>query len=92
MELGVGFRTRLPSSAPYVLAAALLLGFAGLTDVLVVAFGFAVGRSIAPVHRMIRRTGQQWDAAMAAAGRTLAVSSSLVALAALAALSVQALV
>jgi hypothetical protein len=84
IELGVGFRTRLPTSVPYVLAAALLLGLPDLPEAALIAISFAAGRSVAPVHRLVTKAGEQWDASLAAAGRSLAVSSSLVAAVALA--------
>lgn len=84
IELGVGFRTRLPATAPYVLASALLLGLPGVPGAALAAASFAVGRGVTPVHRLATKVGEQWDASLAAAGRRLAVSSSLVAAVAMA--------
>lgn len=84
IELGVGFRTRLPTTVPYVLATALLFGLPSLSEAMLIAASFAAGRGVAPVHRLVTKAGEQWDASLAAASRSLAVSSSLVAAAALA--------
>jgi hypothetical protein len=91
IELGVGFRTRLPTTVPYVLAAALLLGLADGRTVGVVALAFAAGRSVAPAHRLVTKAGERWDTAVAAVTRRLALSSSLAAAAALAQVGVAAL-
>lgn len=91
IELGVGFRTRIPTTVPYVLAAALLLSLADGPAVGVVALAFALGRSVAPTHRLLTKAGEHWDTAVAAVAHRLGVSSSLASAAALAQVGLTAL-
>jgi len=60
-ELGLGFRTRVPSTAPYLLAAALLL----LATSPLVFFGtglaFGIGRFVMAAERYASPDGDDWD-------------------------------
>lgn len=77
-ELGTGVRTFLPASAPYVLAAALLLGAPGLaTAVLPAGLGFGAGRALAPMLRRASGNGTGWDAQVRARRRLLGVGAAV---------------
>lgn len=92
IELGVGFRTRLPSTIPYVLALAVLLGVPDVRQVVFLAFGFAAGRGSAVVGRAVSRDGQRWDTAMAASEIPIARWGSVTATAALISVTATAVV
>lgn len=58
-ELGLGFRTIIPSVGPYLAAAAVLLLSESLTDVMLISLGWGVGRSVPlwlRVHKRSRGT------------------------------------
>jgi hypothetical protein len=76
-ELGLGFRTRLPSTIPYALALAVLLGIPDLLQLGALAVGFAAGRSLSALGRTISRDGQRWDAAVAASAASITKWASL---------------
>ncbi|MDQ3612159.1 MAG: hypothetical protein M4D85_11255, partial [Actinomycetota bacterium] len=75
-ELGCGVRTRLPTTAPYGLAAAVLLL---VTDPLVAAAagtGFGGGRALTIWVRLAARGPGAWEAACRRHGRALGVVAS----------------
>jgi hypothetical protein len=61
-ELGTGVRTYVSSSAPYVLAAALLLAGQRPYVPLLAGIGFGVGRALTPLARLASGDGDRWDA------------------------------
>jgi hypothetical protein len=77
-ELGTGVRTYVSASAPYVLAAALLLGGQRLEVAMLAGVGFGVGRALTPLTRRAAGTGDRWDAALRARLRTITVTGCAV--------------
>lgn len=73
-ELGTGVRTYVSASAPYVLAAALLLGGQRLTVAVLAGVGFGVGRALTPLTRRAAGTGDRWDADLRRRLRTITVT------------------
>lgn len=69
-ELGTGVRTYVSSSAPYVLALAVLLD-GGLGTALAIGCGFAAGRALTPVLRLLSGDPETWDARLTARLRAL---------------------
>lgn len=86
-ELGTGVRTYVTASAPYALAAALLL-YGGLGAALLSGAGFAAGRALTPVLRLASGDVDGWDARLEARRRTLKVSTASAVLLSLLALAV----
>lgn len=70
-EMGTGMRTFVPSSAPYVLAAALVLVRPGLVATLVAAVGFGCARAVLPWLRRASRDRDAWDRRIAASSAVL---------------------
>jgi hypothetical protein len=64
-ELGTGVRTYLPSTAPYVLAIALLLLGAPLAATAAAGLGFGLGRAAMPLSRRLRGDVDDWDESLA---------------------------
>ena len=60
-EMGTGVRTFVPATAPYVLAAALVLLGGGPVLVPLVGLGFAVGRAAMILSYFWSREGSQWS-------------------------------
>ncbi|WP_067458315.1 hypothetical protein [Actinomadura macra] len=82
-ELGTGVRTYVPSSAPYVLALALLLGHAAMGAALIAGTAFGAGRALSALLSYLARDDHR-DAAIAVrmpAVKTLTALASLAALA-----------
>lgn len=88
-ELGTGVRTYVSASAPYVLAAALLLGGQRLHVALLAGVGFGVGRALTPLARRTAGTGDRWDADLRVRIRTITVGAGFVLVAALSLLAVR---
>lgn len=88
-ELGTGVRTYVSASAPYVLAAALLLGGQRLHVALLAGVGFGVGRALTPLTRRAAGTGDRWDADLRARIRTITVGAGFVLVAAFSLLAVR---
>jgi len=65
-ELGTGVRTYVSSTAPYVVAAALLLVGPGWPAALLTGAGFGLGRAATPLTRFASGAGGSWDAALRA--------------------------
>ncbi|SCL27597.1 hypothetical protein GA0074692_2378 [Micromonospora pallida] len=88
-ELGTGVRTYVSASAPYVLAAALLLAGQHLTVAVLAGVGFGVGRALTPLTRRAAGSGDRWDADLRARLRTITVSGCAVLVVAFALLAVR---
>ncbi|MEU4565283.1 hypothetical protein [Micromonospora sp. NPDC023956] len=88
-EMGTGVRTYVSSSAPYVLAAALLLAGQRLDVVLLTGAGFGVGRALTPLTRRAAGSGDRWDTDLRVRLRTITVGGSVVLVAAFALLTVR---
>ncbi|MFE2021869.1 hypothetical protein ACFW9O_27895 [Streptomyces sp. NPDC059499] len=84
-ELGTGVRTYVSASAPYAIAAAVLLSGGSYAPALAVGLGFGVGRALTPALRRLSGDGERWDDLLAVrlSGMTV-VCSALIAAAALA--------
>jgi hypothetical protein len=80
-ELGTGVRTFVSASAPYVLAAAVLLAGQPLVGVLA-GLGFGAGRALTPLLRRASGAEAGWDAALRARLRVLTGTASVATLAA----------
>jgi hypothetical protein len=61
-EMGTGVRTFITASAPYVLAAALLLIPVSLAAVVAAGAFFGLGRMLMLLFRYWSRSGERWDA------------------------------
>ena len=61
LELGVGFRTRLTTGAPYFMFASVLLGLSTLPSILPVGAAFGAGRALMPIFRYASRSAEGWD-------------------------------
>ncbi|HEY0699714.1 MAG TPA: hypothetical protein VGD43_18105 [Micromonospora sp.] len=81
-ELGTGVRTYVSASAPYVLAAALLLGGQQLGVAALAGVGFGVGRAFTPLARRASGDGDRWDAGLRSRLRTITVAGGAVLVAA----------
>ncbi|WP_285790883.1 hypothetical protein [Micromonospora sp. NBRC 101691] len=77
-EMGTGVRTYVSSSAPYVLAAALLLVGQRLDVVVLAGVGFGVGRALTPLTRRAAGSGDRWDAELRVRLRTITVGGCAV--------------
>jgi hypothetical protein len=86
-ELGTGARTYVTASAPYAVAAGLLL-WGGLGTALLAGAGFAAGRALTPVLRLASGDVTGWDARLADRRRTLKVTTASTVLLALLVLTV----
>lgn len=64
-ELGTGVRTYVSSSAPYVVAAAVLLTVESPLAALLTGLGFGAGRAATPLMRVASADPPQWDARLA---------------------------
>lgn len=80
-ELGTGIRTFLPSTTPYVLAAAVLLQAERVSVAIMAGASFGLGRSAMPAMRYLSGAPEDWDDRMASRTRWLIRLSSLLALA-----------
>lgn len=77
-ELGTGVRTFVSASAPYAVAAALLLGGPSLLwTALPAGLGFGAGRALAPLLRRASGDGAVWDSWLAARSRLLTIGSAV---------------
>ncbi len=65
-EMGTGVRTFVPSSAPYVVLAALVLLGPGLAATLAAAAGFGAARAAVPYLRLLAADREGWERAVAA--------------------------
>lgn len=61
-ELGVGVRTYLTASTPYVLALGVLLLTDSWWHAVAAGVGFGLGRVYLPLLRLVSGDGQRWDA------------------------------
>jgi hypothetical protein len=86
-ELGTGVRTYVSSTAPYVLAAALLLAAPSLWAAVLTGAGFGLGRAATPLVRYASGIGDRWDALMQARLRLISVGACVVIAALLVALA-----
>ncbi|MDT0377570.1 hypothetical protein RM572_02120 [Streptomyces sp. DSM 42041] len=86
-ELGTGVRTYVTASAPYALAAGLLL-WGGLGTALLAGAGFAAGRALTPVLRLLSGDVTDWDVRLEDRRRALKVTTSVTVLLAVLALTV----
>lgn len=77
-ELGTGVRTYVSSTAPYVVAAALLLAAPSWTAAVLTGIGFGLGRAATPLARVASGLGDGWDKALQARLRLLTVGASAV--------------
>ncbi|XTZ14794.1 hypothetical protein ACQSSU_25505 [Micromonospora echinospora] len=77
-EMGTGVRTYVSSSAPYVLAAALLLVGQRLDVVVLAGVGFGVGRALTPLTRRAAGSGDRWDTDLRVRLRTITVTGCAV--------------
>ncbi|MFG2101202.1 hypothetical protein ACGFJ5_11410 [Micromonospora echinaurantiaca] len=73
-ELGTGVRTYLSATAPYVLAAAVLLGGQRLLVAVLAGVGFGAGRAATPLLRRAAGAVEGWDADLAARLRLVTVT------------------
>jgi hypothetical protein len=64
VELGLGFRTFVSASAPYLLLIVLLLHAESLATFLLAGAGFALGRFAMPLTRYFSADGDAWDGLM----------------------------
>ncbi|MFG1952048.1 hypothetical protein [Micromonospora sp. NPDC048830] len=78
LELGTGLRTYVSASAPYVLAAALLLGGQRLHVPLLAGLGFGLGRALTPLARRAAGDGDRWDEDLRVRLRTITVAACAV--------------
>lgn len=77
-ELGTGVRTYVTSTAPYALAAAVLLLEIQPLLAILIGISFGVGRALMPVSRYLSNDGDAWDDLLARRGRWLVRASSTV--------------
>jgi hypothetical protein len=63
-ELGTGVRTYVSSTAPYVVAVALVLTAPNLWTALLTGVGFGIGRAATPLTRYVSGAGEVWDGRM----------------------------
>jgi hypothetical protein len=75
-ELGTGFRTLLPATAPYVLLAATVLVAPGLWVTLVLGASFGIGRAIMTASRYFSSDRGDWDARLQHRTRSLVRGSA----------------
>lgn len=86
LELGTGVRTYVSASAPYVLAAALLVASPGVLTTLITGVGFGIGRAATPVARALSTDDDAWDALLRRRTRPLITGAAVTVAALLAAL------
>jgi hypothetical protein len=84
-ELGTGVRTYVSATAPYVLAAAVLLA-GGLPAAALAGVGFGAGRAATPLLRVASGAVAEWDARLPARIRAITVIASVAVIAAFAVL------
>lgn len=60
-ELGLGFRTYLSSSTPYLLAFSTVLFSPNLASAIALGAGFGMGRASMPLWRRLSQNGAYWD-------------------------------
>lgn len=84
IELGTGVRTFVSASAPYVLAAGLLLVGHDLRVAVLAGLGFGAGRAATPLLRHLSRADARWDADLHDRLRIITVGSSALTLLAVA--------
>lgn len=77
-ELGTGIRTYLSATAPYVVAAALLLLTPGPLDAVLAGAGFGLGRAATPLIRFASGAGDGWDTKLGSRLWLLKVGASVV--------------
>ncbi len=66
-ELGTGLRTYLPSAAPHVLAAGIVVLGGPLWAALALGAGFGAGRGFLPAQRALAPDPERWDARLTVA-------------------------
>lgn len=76
-ELGLGFRTYLSATAPYLLLFSLLLSGASFGLFLAVGAGFGVGRLATPMSRYFSTDGDLWDGNLERRAATLRSATAL---------------
>jgi hypothetical protein len=64
-ELGTGVRTYVSASAPYAMAAAVLLSGGSYAPALAAGLGFGAGRALTPALRRLSGDGECWDGRLA---------------------------
>lgn len=79
-ELGTGLRTYLPSGAPHLLAAGLVVLGGPWWAALALGAGFGLGRGLLPSQRAIAPDPRRWDARVDLAGPVLRGGGEAVAL------------
>lgn len=60
-EMGTGIRTYVPATAPYLLAAMIVLLGPPLPLAVLAGVGFGLGRAAMPASRSLRGSGAEWD-------------------------------
>lgn len=70
-EMGTGARTFVPSSAPYIVVAAITFFGSAFTTAAVAGLGFAAGRAAMPLGRLISLESENWDRGLARSARSL---------------------
>jgi hypothetical protein len=84
-ELGTGVRTYVSATAPYVLAAAVLLA-GGLPAAALAGLGFGAGRAATPLLRVASGAVAEWDARLPGRIRAITLTASAAVIAAFAVL------
>jgi hypothetical protein len=75
-ELGTGARTHVTATAPYIVAAAIILHFASLSAAIGAGLGFGTGRALMPSLRLMSRAEDQWDSMLGHRIRWIVPASS----------------
>ena len=86
VELGSGVRTYVSATAPYVLAAAVLLSALPLPVALLAGAGFGAGRAVTPLLRRASGDPAGWDARLRSRLRPVTITGAAAILAAFAVL------
>jgi hypothetical protein len=86
-ELGLGFRTYVSASAPYLLLIALMVLADPLYLYVLVGVGFGIGRFVTALGRYFGASGEVWGAVIAARGALIRSSTAVVAAASVTALA-----
>lgn len=60
-ELGTGARTHVTATAPYIVAAAIVLQFASFEAAVAAGIGFGAGRALMPSLRALSGAADRWD-------------------------------
>jgi hypothetical protein len=76
-ELGTGVRTYLSASAPYVVAAALLLAGSGPLAAVLAGVGFGAGRAATPLVRHAHGDGERWDRRLRSSVPAIVITADL---------------